>query len=386
LAIAWSIAGSARADDGLQQAGSVAAPNPQKSQAAPKDWRDLSTAACGMACRYHRANDNYTLQALYLITKIEKIGRAVQTDEPAARTALGAFCRSSSEPVQACFDRYKAFQRVALLQIREGMGRNQETIARLTSGRKSDGSVEGDAITFASGKDEANGYVPEVPSLTELENAYLQGNLKPRGGRYSANDIRKWSQELVGYGKTARYMEFQKEAVAGNPHASDKSEYKLHMMKRSGNDEAVTDATVEKEAKKSDAEIAGYSKGNIDTSSVTALTPAQLKDKDAISFQSLVEARTILNSKIEGDLPGSRSPASVKKTDGKTEPGKTDAKDPKAPGDSKDILINSANRTPSGKKTYGPDDKVQPPAQSNGSRYIRYDMKDFFNQIESSTK
>jgi hypothetical protein len=396
----FALAEPAADGSGLNRVGSTAGNIPAAPAAAPKqNWREKSEASCGMACRYHRANDNLTLQALYLITKIKKIDESVQNgDDDKARTALGGFCTDASEAVGDCFNRYKLFQRVALLQIRQAIGKNEESIARLTSGRKEDGTVGGDTVSFAANSD-PEAYVPEVPTVSELEKAYLDGKLKPAQGKYSAQEIQKWSQELVGVTpRNQRYLEFSKKTVEGNPHQTEKTKYQLHLVARDGNGVAKTDAAAVTAVQASQKGIKEVADGSVQLGKdARVITPKALPKDDSVSHAALTEARSILNSRIAGDLQKSeatRAPAG-KKDSKSADTAKDGAKTAASPGaatpttgtEAQDIAVKRGTASvPEYYRAYADEERVKMPEKVDTSRYIRYNLHDLFTDIEDSTK
>jgi hypothetical protein len=405
------LSSEARADGEVQRLGTMSGGVPTTAPAATKqNWREKTEASCGMACRYHRANDNLTLQALYLITKMKKIDDALgNQEETQAKTALGGFCIDSGEDAHTCFDRYKAFQRVALLQIRQAIGKNEEMIARLTSGRKDDGTVEGDTISFAANAD-PEAYVPEVPTVSDLEKAYLNGKLKPTGSKYSASDIQKWSQELVGIApKGQRYLEFNKKTVDGNPHQAEKTKYQLHMIARDGSGGAKTDDAAVKAVQGSQKAIKEVADNGVPLGAdAKVIGPKDIAKQDPVSHSALKEARSILNSRIAGSIAqdgAARAPAGKAASESKPSAGSTkdgapasvkaavDAKSAdagttsNAGSESKDVTVKRTTAS-QGKdfREYADEERVQVPEKVDQSRYIRYNLNDLFTDIEDSTK
>ena len=393
----------------LNQSVNTAAP----AAARPTDGRSETEVTCGIACRYHRANDNLTMQALYLVTKIGKIDEAYQKDSSSseARTALGAFCRSDSEDLDVCFNRYKDFQRVALLNIRQSIGKNEDTIARLTTGRKADGTVDGTVLAFDSGEAKTTPYLPDVPTLSELEQSYIQGRLKPAGSKYSSAEIQKWSQDLIISNPKAKFIEFNKETVVGNPYQQEKTSYSLRMEKRDGSGApAGPDAEAIRLYEKSVKTIQDYSTDKTIGGETKVIAPSKsLKKDDKISYDAFIQSRSVVNSKIDGDVnradqdDADRKLASDKTT-GKNKDPKEKSSLPLATagnaaavlnpvtnsgdGISRDVRVTtgtSAIRAPSGIKTYGEDEKVQRPADMKNSRYIKYDINDMLKDIDSAT-
>lgn len=393
----------AKPDDEPTRAATTAGqvtPGSASDKAKVKDWKKETEASCGMACRYHRANDNLTMQALYLVTKISKIDGAEKSGdaskEQEARTSMGAFCRGSDSDLSDCFNRYKSFQRLALLQIRESIGKNEDVIAKLTTGRKADGTVDGTAVTFEANV-ERQPYIPDVPTLSEMEQAYLQGNLKPSGEKFTGAEIKKWSEELVRSNPKARYLEFEKESVEGNPYQKEKTGYSLYRVKGSGSGAEKTDPKAEKLAQDAMETIKAVAKEKSFDPKASVITPKNLRKDDSLSYDAFIQARSVVNSAVQNDVDKkdsvekSRSPAEKKdpkaSTSGKPSPGPTIAPSAnnQAVGASEDINVarkpsSGGNYTP-----YEPEQRIKRPEGLKNSRYIKYNIHELLTDIETST-
>src|SRR5690606_39097068 len=115
---------------------------------------------------------------------------------------------------------------------------------------------------FFSREAEFAAYVPEVATVSELEKSYLDGKLKPANGKYSSEDIKKWSIDLVGLSpKGQRYLEFGKTPVDANPFQTEKNRNKVHMVVRDGSGTPQGDRAVHDEIMKSQKSIKEVSEG-----------------------------------------------------------------------------------------------------------------------------
>jgi len=341
------------------------------------------------------------MQALYLLTKVQKIDDAIQKDGDSteARTALGAFCKDGAEALDSCFTRYKDFQKIALLNLRQSIGQNEDAIAKLTLGRRADGSVEdGTGLAFETGA-QAAPYMPEVPTLAELEKSYLQGGLKPAGSKFTRKDIQAWSQELVLNDPKAKYLEFAKKPAVGNPYQMETTSYSVNMLNRDGSGHASgADAravTIYNRALGSVKDFAGDKSPDPDATAIP-VTAAKFKSDDKLSYEAYRQARSVVNSKIADDAKRSDEDEKNRKL--------ASAKDPKTPpspspsgvpsptvdahsGVSRDVKITgSTARMPSavpGYKEYGDDEKVERPKEMKNSRYIKYDVENLLNDVGS---
>jgi hypothetical protein len=384
----------------ISTSGPIAAP---PAGAPPRNWSRETEATCGMACRYHHANDNLTMQALYLVTKISKIQTAITADPKSteARTTLGAFCTDGAEDVGDCFKRYKDFQNIALLDIRQAIGKNEDSIARLTTGRKADGTVaEETAISYESGEEE-HPYVPDVPTLSDLEDSYLKGKLKPSGGQsYSRAEIQKWSLSLIVNDPKTRYIQFSKTPAVGNPYQEEKSSYSVYMEQR---DEAGNSAGADERAlgiyNKSEKRVKEFAKDTKIDGKIKIIEPSnKLEVDDKITYDAFVQARSVINSKIQTDEQRhdqeakDRKLASQKTPDPKPSPGASSS--PKSfdndnARSDRDVKVTTGGlgaQKPKEYHTFGPDENVDPPKEMKNSRYIKYDLGDLLNDTEQNQK
>ncbi len=380
----------------ISTSGPISAP---PAGAPPRNWSQETEATCGMACRYHHANDNLTMQALYLVTKVSKVQTAIKADPKSAeaRITLGAFCTDGAEDLDACFNRYKDFQKLALLDIRQAIGKNEDSIARLTTGRKADGTVPNEtAISFSSGEEE-HPYVPDVPTLSDLENSYLQGKLKPAGQAYSRAEIQKWSESLIINDPRTRYLQFSKTPAVGNPYQEEKSSYSVYMEQRDDNGNSAGPdgraVKIYKDAEKSVQEFAKDKDKKIDGKNKVVAPSKSLKKDDSISYEAFVQARSVINTKIQGDEQrrdqeakdrrlASQKPNPQPSAGASPEPKDDDNADSRAAREVKVTTAGSGAQVPHAYHTFGPDENVDPPKEMKNSRYIKYDLGDLMFDID----
>lgn len=371
----------------LTQSVSIAAPAPAApKEKAPKDWKKETEATCGMNCRYSRASENYSLQAVYLLKKIQLIDSAIKdgSKEEAARTALGGFCKSSTEEIATCFRRYKDFQAIALLEIRESIGKIDDYKRALIHGIKPDGSVEGTALVYDVGV-EKNAYIPEVPTLAELEKAYLDGKLRSGKSKYTANDIRKWSQDLIVNDPKARYIEYNKKPTDGNPYQSEKTSYRLYTGDTSSG-KTKSDSKALKIYDRSKQSVMEFAADkSLDPKGVKPISPNETKKEDSISYEAMKDTRNTFNSKIEGGLKEDavkRAPAAKK------DPKALTADTSEKSAGSKDVLVRDVANQKSkfDERDRNDDYKVTAPEGMKDSRYIKYNPHQLLDDIEKSTK
>ena len=273
---------------------------------------------------------------------------------------------------------------------------------------------------------ERDAYIPEVPTVSELETAYKEGKLKPSTGVHSAEEIKKWSQELVGIApRNQRFLEFNKTPVDANPYQADQTKNKIHMLVRDGNGLSPSDKAIEAEILKSQKSLKEVAEGrDVLGKDIKTISPKDLNKDDKVTYDALTEARSLLNERLAADFTkdGKRVPAGdeIAKTEkDKSDPKGKDGKklddgglkakreDAKAQRDdgrvdstaeatasgraaadqSRDLQVQKQSaRTPSGFKKYGDEERVKVPEQIQNSRYIRYDLNQLFTEIQDSTK
>lgn len=388
-------------------------PTQMGSYAAPSGGAKKSgvqtEASCGLSCRYHRANDNLTIQALYLVTKLQKIEEAYQDGgrEDEIRAATGPVCKNSPS-IDDCVRNYKAFQALALLKIRQSMGKNESMMVDLTHGRTVDGKVEGDFIGFATGE-EADPYTPNVPTFDELQVEFESlKREQPEKARYSEQDLKGWAQSLIINNPKERLIQFDKKTVSGNPHTNPGDSNGGYRLTREVKDGMGNPVDANKDERllyeKNAALVKGVSQQKLKAGGSTEklLQPKDIKgkgkgydSKDSISYQAFTEARSRIIDKVNEDTrkDGPRKPAAQATSPKKDE---KDAKktgiDPKKIPDANDRRIDSEknvevkSKTQPAYRTYDDNAKITRPPGSKNSRYIRYDVQELLKDIDETTK
>lgn len=363
-------------------------------------------ADCGLACRYHRANDNITFQALYLVNKVQVVEREMRSDDPdenKVRAALGPFC-SANAAIEDCVKTYKSFQAVALMRLRQAMGKNEDVLARLTHGRQTDGSVTGEFTGIAREKS-GEPYTPDVPTLKELHREFER--LKASGKvpkQYSPSDLKNWAQTLVIPNPKATLIEFNPQPVDGNPHTTRDGEgFKLSMKREGPGGADVPSKADEKAYLRHQAELAKVAGGTVNPQDpkVGLLTPKQVlgdgkgvRSQDEISYEAFSRTRNLILGKVDESMKKDtvRKPAKTDKKPAKTgKNGKKDDSD-KKPAEKMtekepDRAIDSEKAVAVEQKApvyknYDDDAKIQRPPGSTNSRYIRYDLNQLMKDIE----
>jgi hypothetical protein len=368
-------------------------------------------ATCGQACMYHKANDNITIQVLYLINKVKEI--EVEESEDKIRIATGAICNDSMEVI-ACKNRYKAFQAFALLQLRQAMGRNEDMMAKLTHGRQVDGSVSGQYTGFTV-DEKLTPYTPDVPTLAELQKAFEKSPAEKK--IYTQKQLKKWSESLVLSNPKANLIEFNKKPVVGNPHSSgQKNGYSLTMEAKDASGKSIPISKREEklydraysEVKKVADEVTDRKADP--NHGVQVIAPKEILGKgqgkesaDEISYRAYTNARSLVIDKVNQDSkkdlterrpaqkpevktasPKSRNQGDDKiaAQDLKKSEEKSSEKPAVQPGE-KGVALK---KEPVQRKIAKDDEKISQPEHIQNSRYIRYDPKDVLDAIEDNTQ
>jgi len=370
----------------------------ENAPSAPKAKASQVTteATCGLACIYHKANDNITIQVLYLINKVKEID-AEQSEEK-IRIATGAICPTSMEIID-CKNRYKGFQAFSLLQLRQAMGRNEDMLAKLTHGRQADGTVSGNYIGFAV-DEKAEPYTPDVPTLAALQKSFEKTS--PENQKvYTPKQLKRWSENLILSNPKANLIEFRKKPVVGNPHQSAKNGgYSLTMEEkdRAGNsapiskrEEKIYDRSYTEVKKVSDQITDRKANPNEGTK---VISPKEILGKgegkesaDEISYRAYTQARSLVIDKVNQD---SKKDVAERKPAQKPDPQAIAKKSVLQPvGQTSEKKLEKGvelKKEPVQRKIAKDDEKIAKPESIKNSRYIRYDPKDALDAIEDSTQ
>jgi hypothetical protein len=118
-------------------------------------WQAPDFEDCGQACLYHKANENVSLQAVYVLRKI-----AILQDNPQkARENLPGFCKEFEQD-ESCVKRYLRVQIPRLRRMRTALVLNSDSAAKLKSPRQK--------AVFEQG-DRTDGKLPQVPYVSSYE-------------------------------------------------------------------------------------------------------------------------------------------------------------------------------------------------------------------------
>src|SRR5690606_31228041 len=105
------------------------------------------------------------------------------------------------------------------------------------------------------------------------------------------------------------------------------------------------------------------------------------------------QARSNLNSKIEGDLKKDAARAAERAADRKiaTTPDPTektsDLADTKEGALSREVKVTGGSRSPSARgRVFDVEERVKAPESLKNSRYIKYNLNDLYKDIEDSTR
>ena len=172
------IAASGGSPGGVVQSGSYGS----AVAPAPPKWTDSSKyQACGQSCIYQKSNETLSLDATYVMKKLELL-QSASDDE--IRETLGAFC-TSGEDGRHCLERYRMYETARLYKTRNAIGTNDDSAAKLALEKRKDGS----GPTFAQSGEERKSLLPLVPEV--MSTAEMQQNAEKL--KYlSSNAYQEW--------------------------------------------------------------------------------------------------------------------------------------------------------------------------------------------------
>jgi hypothetical protein len=110
--------------------------------AGPNDWTDSRYyVECGQDCLYNKANENVTLQAMYLVKKMQNLGQVLEKEEDANHviSELKLYCpevKDDSKDIKdatKCYQRYVQTQLPILRAMKATLVRNEDMSVRLNS-------------------------------------------------------------------------------------------------------------------------------------------------------------------------------------------------------------------------------------------------------------
>ncbi len=175
------------AGSGVQLAhSSSAAGGPEAERLVP--WADESKyQSCGQSCTYQKGNENLSVQATYIMEKVQALRQEMDKpfpDEQMVRDSLGTFCRDG-EVVGDCVNRFILAQTSALYKMRQAIGNNDSVVGDLSDGSRGEQS----AAVWKERKDALSPQVPEVLKLKQIEE-----DLKFRTS--ITNGYEEWAKQL----------------------------------------------------------------------------------------------------------------------------------------------------------------------------------------------
>ncbi len=365
--MALSLVLSAQAFAGPSQYGTTA------TTANTKDAVDPTIT--NLAWRYRPANYTLTLHPIYPHKTVSKIDEAMKysKNDDDVRRALGAFCNSGEthhDGLIACVERHKDFQGLALARIRAAIGSNEDHIARLTSGRKFDGTVEGDQVVVNLGQ-KPGPYTPDIPTVYDLESEYKKsgtlGGLPGNKAKYNdlRNAAKKWVQELAIHDPQAKEIKF-KAPVAADPRDPALKDEKVVMFERGHDGEEVNDSDlkkyVQKKAADLDRDFKDADQNGNSTEKEKPFNAKAIQTDERLNYEAYKDARESLIGAVEKTFTNSNEVVDVKSADRYG---------------SKDALKT---------RKYDDKDKIRRPASNASSRYIKFDLTTFMKTIQNDYK
>ncbi|MEO5971351.1 MAG: hypothetical protein ABIQ95_15605 [Bdellovibrionia bacterium] len=102
-----------------------------KGPASSSALVDPNYEKCGLDCHYQKANENISLQANYILKKIEFLGYpSIYASDEAKIELLGSFYKSG-EDLDECIARYVRMNRFWFVKVRSALGKNEESYSEL---------------------------------------------------------------------------------------------------------------------------------------------------------------------------------------------------------------------------------------------------------------
>jgi hypothetical protein len=141
-----------------------------------KDYQD-----CGMSCLYEKGNENLSLQAMYIMNKIEALEGAVRAgNHSEAFERLGRYCteeeRNATKPdATACMSRYAREQILVLRKIELAVATNAVNAGRFKNGPELDVKAGPPIFSMLQDPDAKTPKMPQtpyVPKFNELVDQY----------------------------------------------------------------------------------------------------------------------------------------------------------------------------------------------------------------------
>lgn len=161
-------------------------------------WTDSAFRSCGVACTYEKANENLSLEALYILKKLAALKNASDF-RTTIQNNLAEFCLST-EPNQksgqsrerACYERYLRVQVGILKRIRTAIVANSDMAGALRTQkvRPEDATVP---VVSVEPSDAETPRIPQVPYLPTYED--LQEEYR-RGRALTSPEYERWAKSV----------------------------------------------------------------------------------------------------------------------------------------------------------------------------------------------
>lgn len=278
-------------------ASSAAGGNAPAKASGSSQWDDQkSFVDCGQSCLYQKANENLSLQALYLVQKIGALKDLKdQGKDSAILNNLQGFCLQG-EVGADCFNRYKRLQVFALQKIRAAMVQNADAAARLRS--------EAPVVSYGDGKTRKP-QVPYVVTYEDLKKEYAE--LQRLGGE----DYRQWADSRPFKPSKDDFVKFK--TIYRDPENPKAGTLQIVERDASGN-VAYDDAAYQRALKNYENQMEGQ---NGDLSKVRAGKGNQLKGNDveknsgSVSVGAFKESHKEIVETVNSSFGGIRSVSEV---------------------------------------------------------------------------
>jgi hypothetical protein len=321
---------------------------------------------------------------------------------------------TDSDLVRRCYkDKYESFHAISLMNLREAIGRNEDTIAKLVTGRAKNGEVTtgSKVIDF---NEEEDTYIPDVLSVHDLKAQY-QKSVAQDPTKLSRTKIenQKWVSELLIPGKTPDLVEFKKVSKDGEKSIKESP---LNMVNQDDQGNAKKDTKLSKllEAHLKKPEVQEEIKNAKDRLKNSKLTPIKADvavknferdiigengqgPEDRISADAFSYARNQILYRLdegkkaltEEQTVDSYGNPIIKTASSKENENKTEAKEKASATNSKkeasSLTVNSDQFKMKNEKElaaiYSQESKFKKPAENQNSNYIRYDLDELLSDI-----
>ncbi len=159
-------------------------------------WTDSAFRSCGVSCTYEKANENLSLEALYILKKLETLKSA---GDLTIENNLAEFClptepnqKAAQSRARACYERYLRVQVGILKRIRTAIVANSDMAGALRTQklRPEDAAIP---VVSVEPSDAATPKLSQVPYLPTTED--LQAEYR-RGRAITSPEYERWARSI----------------------------------------------------------------------------------------------------------------------------------------------------------------------------------------------